>query len=721
MTPRTLARIASDSTHLSQSSILIPPKIEPPDIVYLPAIATMSLGAPGVHALPKKLSAAAFHGFRAVELYWDDLLHFAQATTGGVSPDDLRRAAAAIRTRCIDLGLRVLSLQPFRDFDLLTDRAARHDRLEEFQVWLDVATILDTDVIVVPASSQLGGDLARNNTTGRRGGAGMNNVMYTRLAVRNLRILADAARARTDRALGSPVRIAFKNRCFARHAQSWADALTVVELCDRPNVLFLPDTFHITAADWADSCSSSILSDAARLVADDPVVAAAAARGEPPRLGWARKRRLFPFEGYLPIDQALWALTSEPDEVVGGPAVGYKGFISMEVFSEDGDEVDEDLVDRLAFRARKAWETTVVKMGWAGRADVVHPVAKGQLGIALRQLRREQELAERARQVVVAELQRRGVIDVDEQFVESFSSRVWSCRHDVAIADPVEERHAQEAVRLRAREEMAKRTLANCERTFEPQNGEYLGQIGAGDSSCDEALSSEGERGVGRKADDERTKKKWKGMKMAAAAQAMEPVLRARYEASVQAAREKARSKRDKQKGPNRFNQGNDQKQTGEPQWTDMVSMPGSPVDPDVARAYDEAATRDVLKRALGRRIAAGSGFYGLRWEGIQERTRQLAAAVAVPRHEDARFPPLGVEASLASSESTDLFDMHLLFQTVEESPESSGSDGSSTCSSSAMDTGGSSGSEGGEVPSDSFAEDAPLLPNAQVAGSNAP
>ncbi|ROT36759.1 xylose isomerase-like protein [Sodiomyces alkalinus F11] len=416
MAPRTLTRIDSDSS--DSSSLSIPPKIEPPEIVYFPAIATMSLGAPGVHALPKKLAAAALHGFRAVELYWDDLLHFTQGTAGGVSADDLRSAAGAIRKQCVDLGLRVLALQPFRGFDLLADRTARHDRLEAFQLWLDVAAILDTDVIVVPASSAFDGDVTNTTTTGGRGtssttGNGTSDATYTRLAVRNLRVLADAARARTDRPplLGGPVRIAFENRCFARHVQSWADACTVVELCGRANVLCLPD--------FADSLALLRrrvprhrvpfvqVSDAAEMDADDPGLVAAKARGEPARLFWARRRRLFPFEGCLPLDHALRALTSEPDQDAGAPGVGYKGFISIEVFSEEGDGVEGELVERLAFRAREAWETTVVKMGWAGRADVVHPVAKGQLGIALREVRREQEVAERAREVVVAGLQRR--------------------------------------------------------------------------------------------------------------------------------------------------------------------------------------------------------------------------------------------------------------------------------------------------------------------------
>lgn len=51
----------------------------PVDGVFLPAIATMSLGKPGLHPLDKKLEAAAAQGFKGVELFWDDLEAHAQS------------------------------------------------------------------------------------------------------------------------------------------------------------------------------------------------------------------------------------------------------------------------------------------------------------------------------------------------------------------------------------------------------------------------------------------------------------------------------------------------------------------------------------------------------------------------------------------------------------------------------------------------------------------
>lgn len=83
MPPSTLAKIDSDSTDLS---LLLPPKIEPPEVVYFSAKRLCPRRTRHARPAKEKLSAAAFHEFRAVQLSWDDLLQFTQATTGGSEP-----------------------------------------------------------------------------------------------------------------------------------------------------------------------------------------------------------------------------------------------------------------------------------------------------------------------------------------------------------------------------------------------------------------------------------------------------------------------------------------------------------------------------------------------------------------------------------------------------------------------------------------------------------
>ncbi|HLJ70487.1 MAG TPA: TIM barrel protein, partial [Roseiarcus sp.] len=70
------------------------------------SIATVSMGG----ALEGKLAAAAKAGFRAVEIFENDLTFF----TG--KPRDVRLMAA-------DLGLEIIALQPLRDFEAMPDPA----------------------------------------------------------------------------------------------------------------------------------------------------------------------------------------------------------------------------------------------------------------------------------------------------------------------------------------------------------------------------------------------------------------------------------------------------------------------------------------------------------------------------------------------------------------------------------------------------------------------
>ena len=160
----------------------------------------------------------------------------------------------------------------------------------------------------------------------------------------------------------------------------------VVEAVDRDNFGICLDTFHLCGGEWADPAA-----DAGVIVYDDTddkfsksmqemartidvrkvfyVQVADAERavppmrkgvmenkwwvdGQPARMLWSRNLRVFGFEekGYMPVDVALRAILKEK------PAgLGYRGWVSMEVFSWTLAETDETVPERHAERARRAW------------------------------------------------------------------------------------------------------------------------------------------------------------------------------------------------------------------------------------------------------------------------------------------------------------------------------------------------------------------------------
>lgn len=173
-----------------------------PKKIYRPAIATMSLGKPGLHSLVFKLRAASVKGFQGVELYWDDLMAHTQELSLNLcgSPDesDLLMGARDIKKLCDNLHLEIIALQPFRDYDGITEPELHDQRLTEFRTWLLVARELGTNTIGVPPT------ITGNQTT---------HTGDESTIVRDLIDLAALARP-----LG--IRIAYENLCFGAHVRS---------------------------------------------------------------------------------------------------------------------------------------------------------------------------------------------------------------------------------------------------------------------------------------------------------------------------------------------------------------------------------------------------------------------------------------------------------------------------------------------------------------------
>ena len=111
-----------------------------------PGISSMSLGrCYAGHSLEYKLSMAAKHGLEGIELFYEDLVDH----SGSDSPSDLLAGAASVRDLCSSLDLEIICLQPFMHYEGLLDRKRHAERIEEMKLWMQLAHVLQTDIVQV--------------------------------------------------------------------------------------------------------------------------------------------------------------------------------------------------------------------------------------------------------------------------------------------------------------------------------------------------------------------------------------------------------------------------------------------------------------------------------------------------------------------------------------------------------------------------------------------
>ncbi|PKS12013.1 hypothetical protein jhhlp_001309 [Lomentospora prolificans] len=335
----------------------------------------MSMGHPSKHDLTRKLRKAAQAGFKGVELFWDDLDAFCSQTFGNTAGGALLKACQQLKLLCDELGLEVVSLQPFRNFDGLVDKAEKEQRLEEFKLWLLCATHLGAGIIGVPATIEKEGH-------------------STSSIVEDICQLSSLAQQNAP-----PITVAYENLCFSAFIETWESAWSVVHNASRghDNVAIILDTFNIGGGMWADPCApeglrpnhrdslETCLRDLAATiprhkvaliqVADaellDPPIQKGHALYDPESASclrnWSRNCRLFPLEkdrgAYLPIVELLRAMT-DGDQNSGMRGIGYEGWISMEVFSKSTETPGQQCVDEHVERAWAGWIKLRESMGW---------------------------------------------------------------------------------------------------------------------------------------------------------------------------------------------------------------------------------------------------------------------------------------------------------------------------------------------------------------------
>ena len=240
------------------------------------SIASMSLSGD----LAEKLDAIAAAGFKGVEIFENDLLSF-----DGTPAD--------VHQRVADLGLEIITFQPFRDFEGMPPESREHI-FARAERKFDLMGELGCDLLLV----------CSNVSPQSRGGIDR--------AAADLHALGERAARRR-------MRIGFEALAWGRHINDYRDAWEAVRRADHPAIGLVLDTFHIFARKTDLKPIGAIPRDRIFLVqlADAPLL-------EMDALSWSRHFRNFPGQGELPLIDFMEFLQ----------ATDFDGLLSLEVFND---------------------------------------------------------------------------------------------------------------------------------------------------------------------------------------------------------------------------------------------------------------------------------------------------------------------------------------------------------------------------------------------------
>ncbi len=240
------------------------------------SIASVCMGG----ALEGKLAAAAKAGFRAVELFENDLTFF------NGKPHDARQMAA-------DLGIEFVALQPLRDFEAMPE-PLRSRNFERAKRKLELMHALGARLLCL--CSNVSPDALDDPER----------------AAADLAELADLARR-------EGMRIGYEALAWGRHVKDWTAAWDIIRQADRDNLGIVLDSFHICARGNPIEPIAALPADKIALVqvADAPALVM-----DP--LSLSRHYRCYPGQGDYPIATYLDAATR----------AGYRGPLSLEIFND---------------------------------------------------------------------------------------------------------------------------------------------------------------------------------------------------------------------------------------------------------------------------------------------------------------------------------------------------------------------------------------------------
>ncbi|KAL9105085.1 MAG: hypothetical protein Q9163_000003 [Psora crenata] len=319
--------------------------------------ATVSIGTPKT-PLPEKLRAIVGAGWQGIELGFPDLLSFASQESGrdveAQEFDILCKYGKEVKSICAGLGLKIVMLQPFSNFEgWKPDSQEREDAFRRAQGWIRIMEAVGCDMLQVGSSDSPGILTSRDDI------------------VSDLRELADLLATRN-------FRLAYENWCWSTHAPDWKDVWDIVRKVDRPNIGLCLDTFQTAGGEWADpTTQSGLIEDRgsreemekafhkslAELSATIPankiyilqisdaykkrIQSTVDESGLRPRGQWSSCLRPMPFAGgYLPVVQVTKAVLK----------TGFRGWFSMEIF-DAGPAGDNQNWDDMPGYAKKAFDS----------------------------------------------------------------------------------------------------------------------------------------------------------------------------------------------------------------------------------------------------------------------------------------------------------------------------------------------------------------------------
>lgn len=240
------------------------------------AIATVCLSG----GFQEKLEAIAAAGFRAVEIFETDLIAFPG------SPADVRRM-------CADLGLTIITCQPFRDFEGMPDgrRQRTFDRAERK---FDLLQELGCDLLFVCS------------TVSPEAQGGID------------RLAADFAEL-GERAARRNLRVGYEALAWSPLIHDYRDAWEIVRRTGRDNVGLILDSFHVLSRGLELGSMKAVPGERIFFVqvADAPKL-------QTDYLSWSRHWRCMPGQGDFDLVGFMDALET----------TGYDGYVSLEIFND---------------------------------------------------------------------------------------------------------------------------------------------------------------------------------------------------------------------------------------------------------------------------------------------------------------------------------------------------------------------------------------------------
>jgi 4-hydroxyphenylpyruvate dioxygenase len=276
-------------------------------------IATVSISG----VLAEKLAAIAAAGFDGIEIFDNDLV---------ASP----LAPAEVASRCADLGLRIDLFQPVRDIQGVPPERFE-GVLHRLRVKLEVMAELGVSTLLVCSNVQADSPADPDLT-------------------------AEQLHRVGELAADHGVVVAFEALAWGRHVNRVGQAWDAVQGADHSAVTLAVDTFHMLARGDDAAALAGVPGDRIGFlqVADAPLL-------DMNVLDWSRHFRCFPGQGALDVTGVVAAVLE----------AGYRGPLSLEVFSDVVREAEPDVTARDAMRSLLFLEDQVAGAVSGEAADAV--------------------------------------------------------------------------------------------------------------------------------------------------------------------------------------------------------------------------------------------------------------------------------------------------------------------------------------------------------------